>query len=149
MSEPSVNVNPFSQSCYKILIREKRLGSMIDLLKNVLSLFAAVLPLLEKHFDLLPVNPLVREDVWLISVIITGIVGLGGYQASRCLRGFRSIGWVGIVLLIPVLLFEIAITTTTLHFGFSPQVISFLARGGYVLTFCLLGLALGGFIGLG
>jgi hypothetical protein len=121
---------------------------MTDIIKNLLSILPALLPLLEKQIDLLPVNPLVRQDVWLISMVLAGVAGLGGYQSAKRLYFCRYIGWIGLLLLVPTVLLELGITTTEVNFGFSPPVIQLAVRGGYCLTFLLLGLSIGGFIGL-
>jgi hypothetical protein len=69
-------------------------------------------------------------------------------QSAKRLYFCRYIGWIGLLLMVPSVLLVLGITTTEVDFGFSPQVIPLVVRGGYCLTFLLLGLSIGGFIGL-
>lgn len=121
---------------------------MVDILKNLLSLSAALLPLIEKYVELLPVNPHVRNDVWLISIMVAAVAGLGGYQSAKHLGRGRVVGWIGLLLFVLFLVVELAITTAGIEFGLPARGISLLVRVGYVLVFLSLGLAAGGFLGL-
>ena len=116
-----------------------------EVLAKLFSLLPSLLPLLEKHWSLLPVNPAVRSDVWVLSIIISAVAGFGGYQSSG---RYHFLGWTGLFLFVVTLSGELAITATEIGFGLAPRVLSLLARIGYVLLFLFLGLAIGGFLRL-
>ena|SRR2546426_2196270 len=116
----------------------------METLKNVLSIGSAVAPLIEKVARLLPVNPVVREDVLLISTAAAGLAGLGGYQSGK--RFGWIIGWTGVCLFVVCVVLEVAITSAGFAFGLDAAGVSLAVRTGYIAIFLFFGLAVGGFI---
>jgi len=72
--------------------KPERRNSM-DILKDIVSVLATLVPLAaDKRFNLLPVNPSVRNEVFLISVIAALVASAGGYRVAK-LRGLSWPGW--------------------------------------------------------
>jgi hypothetical protein len=121
--------------------------SMWDVIKNVISLLGAVLPILEKKIAILPVNPVIREEMMWISVMAAGIAGLGAYQSATRIPRLRFIGWLGLFLFTVIIAFLILLTQGH-TLGLTPSDVSSAVRILYVLLFLFLGLAVGGFMGI-
>jgi hypothetical protein len=121
----------------------------MDAIKNLLGLLPAVLPLIEKYIDWLPVNPLIRERLWLAGTVAAGLAGLVGYASAKQLsRGRLIVMWIGLICFVIALAILLGITESGLTFSLSPEGIAWLERLGYVLIFLFLGLAIGGVLGL-
>ena len=61
--------------------------------KNAASIFEALLPLAEKHLRFLPVNPAVREELLLVSMVLAGVAGFGTYRCTKISTKARTWIW--------------------------------------------------------
>jgi hypothetical protein len=120
-----------------------------EVLKNLATLLEAALPLVEKKFELLPVNPAVREDVVVVSMVAAAVAGFGAYHSTKQFPSIRRwLGWIPLFAFLVCIGLELAFAAAGLTFGFSPSAVSLSVRLIYVLVFFFLGLAIGAFLGL-
>jgi hypothetical protein len=117
-----------------------------EVLKNAFSLIQALLPLLEKKIDLFPINPALRDNVFVISIVLAAVAGLGGYQTVRRTEKI-ALPWLGFALTIVCggLMFAL---TGGITFGLGPLAISWSVQACYILVFVFLGVTIGGFVGV-
>jgi hypothetical protein len=115
----------------------------MEVLKNGISLLQAFLPFLEKRFELLPINPGLRNNVLLISVLFAATAGLGGYQQLK--RSKKAvIAWFALAGAVVSVMLIFALTGG-ITFSLSPLAISWAVQICYILVFLFFGLAIGGF----
>jgi hypothetical protein len=118
---------------------------LFDRAKDCLSLLQAASPFVEKSFPFLPVNPAVREELWIASTVVAVLAGFGTYRSTKISPTGRSWLWLwGIVLFIVFLLLQIGLGHG-LNLG---PVQPWATRALYVLLFFSLGIASGGVVGL-
>jgi hypothetical protein len=120
--------------------------SIWEIIKNIFSLLPAVLAFMDKGYQWLPVNPAVREEWTVPSIILAIVTGLGGYYRVKSTRN-PSYGWIGLVfalISISAIIFFGGGTT----FNLTPGQVSAAVRFAYVVFFTSLGLTCGGFAGL-
>jgi hypothetical protein len=116
-----------------------------DRAKDCLSLLQAALPFVEKSFPFLPVNPAVREELWIVSTLVAVVAGFGTYRSTKISTNTRSWLWLwGIILFVVFLLLQIGLGHG-LNLG---PVQPWATRALYVLLFLTLGMAIGGVLGL-
>lgn len=120
--------------------------SWLDALNGSISLFQALLPLLEKKLALLPVNPGIRENVLVISIVLAAVAGGGGYVTTRRLHK-PSIPWSSLAIAFTAVGLMFALTAG-MHFGMGPLQVSVSVGLLYVAIFTSIGIAVGGFLGL-
>ena len=118
----------------------------LDVGMGILSVVPALFPLVERQFALLPVNPGIRENVLIISIVLAAVVGLGGYLTTRR-YGKPAIPWCSITAAVIAVVVMFALTGG-MSFGMDPLLISALVASLYVVIFMLIGIAVGGFLGL-
>ncbi|MCZ2079442.1 MAG: hypothetical protein HUU41_05860 [Bryobacteraceae bacterium] len=120
----------------------------IEYARKALPLLASLLPAGEKYTNLLPsLNPAVRNDVFIISIVATALTGFGGHETARSLRKGALFGWLGVVGFLGSTVVMIAFLND-FSFGLSTKGVSLLLRISYILIFAFLGLAVGGFLAL-
>jgi hypothetical protein len=117
-----------------------------EIIKNLISLIPAVLPLADKGFHWLPVNPAVREEWMVPSILLALVTGLGGYYLAKSKRHPLT-GLIGL-LFVFISVFAVISFGTGTTFNLTPGQVSLVVRLAYVAFFTFLGLALGGFLGL-
>jgi hypothetical protein len=117
-----------------------------EIAKNLISLIPAVLALADKGLHWLPVNPAVREE-WSMPSILTALVaGLGGYYLAKP-KQHPLPGLIGLLFLL-LSIAAVASFDNGITFNLTPGQVSVGIRIAYVAFFTFLGLALGGFLGL-
>jgi hypothetical protein len=119
----------------------------MDAFKASASLLAGFLPLIEKKIELLKVNPAVRDQVLVMSVVLAAMSGFGAYRSFRNSRKGVIVGSIAIALTFVSFMFAIALISG-ISFGMNPLWISWSVKSAYVLTFAFLGVALGSFLSL-
>jgi hypothetical protein len=110
-------------------------------------MLSALLPLAERKWMLLPVNPGIREDVLWVSILLAALSGLGGYQTTRRL-GTARLGWSALVLSVFFLGTVLGLAAVKLTFGLSPSAVALAVRMGYVAFFASVGVSFGSFLAL-
>lgn len=121
----------------------------LEILKNLVIILEAALPLIEKKFELLPVNPAVRNDVVVVSVMAAAVAGFGAYHSTKQFpKTRRWLGWIALLLFLVCIGLVLAFGAAGFTFGLSPSAVSLSIRLIYVLVFSFLGVAIGAFLGL-
>jgi hypothetical protein len=118
----------------------------MEILKLLVSIAQCLLPLVEKQFNVLPVNPAIRLEVMPFSIGLALLCGLGGYVSVKKNPGLHlKLGWGGVV--IAVLCFLAILGITSGGIPLAPLLASGAVRAAYAILFGGVGLALGGFLG--
>src|SRR2546429_357485 len=106
---------------------------MREVIKNLVSVVQAVLPLLDKQIDLLPINPGLRDEAMPISIILAAAAGFGAYQTVR-LAKTAVIPWFGLALSVVFVILLFALTGG-ITLNMPPRTVSLAVEASYVLVF--------------
>ncbi len=118
-----------------------------DWVKKALSILSGLLPVGERYADVLHLNPAVRNDVFIISIVAAALAGFGGYESARHLRKGVSLGWLGVVGFLASI-FSVLALTNDFSFGLSPKGVAISLRICYIIVFFFIGLSVGAFLAL-
>ena len=121
-------------------------NKLVEVLKNAVSIGQALLPLLEKWLELLPVNPALRRSALQISIVLAAAAGFGAYQTIKRNK-VLAVPWIALALSILAVVAIFALTGGV-TFGLNPVWLSSTVQTFYILTFVFLGAAIGGFTAL-
>jgi hypothetical protein len=115
--------------------------------KRALSLLSGLLPVGERYANVLQLDPAVRNEVFLISVVAAVLAGFGGHESARHLRRGALFGWLGVAGFLGCTFFVIALNNGV-SLGLSTQNVGIFLRIIYILIFFFVGLSMGAFLAL-
>lgn len=122
---------------------------MLEVVKNLINILQAFLPLLDSNLQLLPVNPKVRSDVGVTSIIVALVAGLVAYYFAKSIKKrSRYVPGVGGFVVFVVALAGILFFGNDVSLGIPISYLPAVIRCAYVAVFCGVGLAVGGSLGL-
>src|SRR5947209_17515745 len=73
-----------------------KFDDVIEVSKNLSGCVGTIAAVVEKHYSLFPINPKIREDVFLFSCLAAVLTGFGAYRHSR--TGDQWAGWIFLAL---------------------------------------------------
>jgi hypothetical protein len=103
---------------------------------------SSALVLLDSKYSILPLNPRLRDELLLVSIILAMVAGWGAHQYAKK-RNSLLVGGLSLCFAILVLM---AILWLRVDQSSPPARISAAAQGSHVLFFVFLGGAIGGFL---
>jgi hypothetical protein len=121
---------------------------MMEVIKVLVSLLQALLPLLDSNLQFLPVNPKIREDVLVLSIIAALLAGIAAYYSAKKIQPVRYFPGPFGLLLFVISLGAILALANDISLGIPTSYISAVIRAAYVLFFFSIGSTIGGFLGL-
>jgi hypothetical protein len=121
---------------------------MWEVLKNLINIIQALLPLFDSGVQLLPVNPKIRTDVGVISIIAALVAAFAAYYSAKYIKRIRYLpGPLGVLAFV-VALGAIILFANDIGLGIPILYMPAIVRGAYVAIFFGIGLTIGGFLGL-
>jgi hypothetical protein len=121
---------------------------VLDTLQAVISILSGAVPLLEAKVNVLPVNPLIREDLLTGTAITATIAGIGAWATIKYFKRTPVPGWSALAVLILALAFVYLVASAGISFGLSPVGQAGAVRIAYLVVFVCIGIAVGAFLGL-
>jgi hypothetical protein len=121
---------------------------VFDVLQAIISILSGAVPLLEAKVNVLPVNPLIRQDLLTGTAITATIAGIGAWATTKYFKRTPALGWSALAGLILALAFIYLLASAGITFGLSPAAQAGAVRIAYLVVFVCIGIAVGGFLGL-
>ncbi len=117
---------------------------ILEVSKNLSGLTGALAAVLENHYELLPINPVIRKHMLLLSCIAALLTGFGAYRSTLCSHK-QWIGWLWLAVFFTSVFVVIALTHGLGNYV-SPVAASYLAHIFYMLCFAGIGGTVGTFL---
>jgi hypothetical protein len=115
--------------------------------KPVLSILEALLPWLENQVSILPVNPAIRKQYPLLSMLLAGLGGIGTYGVTKTLTTAHKV-WLLSVALIACFILVLLQSALGLASEWPPTLLFLLPRAFYLLFFAAAAIAVGAILRL-